>query len=182
MVEYNQCQSSLKGLYELGIPGNDEEFTAYRILMLLHGRNRSELNLYVSQLTPKQKASSAVKHALAVQRALALGNYHAFFELYLNAPNMGAYIMDHFVDRERLRALLVMTKAYQRLPLAYIHQELAFDSLNHVHEFLMSHRAAHFVNPNNSDAEKILDCKIVSTELPTVLEEKYRKVQIKGAI
>lgn len=52
-----------------------------------------------------------MKHALAVQRALALGNYHAFFELYLNAPNMGAYIMDHFVDRERLRALLVMTKA-----------------------------------------------------------------------
>ena len=46
-----------------------------------------------------------------MQRALALGNYHAFFELYLNAPNMGAYIMDHFVDRERLRALLVMTKA-----------------------------------------------------------------------
>jgi SAC3 family protein LENG8/THP3 len=41
MVEYNQCQSSLKGLYELGIPGNVEEFTAYRILMLLHGRNRS---------------------------------------------------------------------------------------------------------------------------------------------
>ncbi|KAI9464586.1 SAC3/GANP/Nin1/mts3/eIF-3 p25 family-domain-containing protein [Lactarius psammicola] len=182
MVEYNQCQSSLKGLYELGIPGNDEEFTAYRILMLLHGRNRSELNLYVSQLTPKQKASSAVKHALAVQRALALGNYHAFFELYLNAPNMGAYIMDHFVDRERLRALLVMTRAYQRLSLAFIHQELAFDSLHHVHEFLMSHRAAHFVNPNNSDAEKILDCKTVSMELPAVLEEKYRRVQIKGAI
>ncbi|KAH9176031.1 SAC3/GANP/Nin1/mts3/eIF-3 p25 family-domain-containing protein [Lactarius sanguifluus] len=182
MVEYNQCQSSLKGLYELGIPGNDEEFTAYRILMLLHGRNRSELNLYVSQLTPKQKASSAVKHAMAVQRALALGNYHAFFELYLNAPNMGAYIIDHFVDRERLRALLVMTRAYQRLPLAFIHQELAFESLNHVHEFLMSHRAAHFVNPNSSDTEKILDCKTVSMELPAVLEEKYRRVQIKGAI
>jgi hypothetical protein len=46
----------------------------------------------------------------------------------------------------------------------------------------MSHRAAHFVNPNNPDAEKILDCKTVSMELPTVLEEKYRRVQIKGAI
>jgi len=182
MVEYNQCQSSLKGLYELGIPGNVEEFTAYRILLLLHGRNRSELNLYVSQLTSKQKASTAVKHALAVQRALALGNYHAFFEQYLSAPNMGAYIMDHFVDRERLRALLIMTKAYQRLSLAFIHQELAFDSANHVREFLMAHRAAHFVNPNSPDAEKILECKAVTTELPTVLEEKYRKVQIKGAI
>jgi hypothetical protein len=73
--------------------------------------SRLELNLYVSQLTSKQKASSAVKHALAVQRALAIGNYHAFFDLYLNAPNMGAYIVDHFVDRERVRALLIMTKA-----------------------------------------------------------------------
>jgi hypothetical protein len=78
----------------------------------------------VSQLTPKQKASSAVKHALAVQRALALGNYHAFFELYLNAPNMGAYIMDHFVDRERLRALLVMTKACVSLAVTHSFQSL----------------------------------------------------------
>lgn len=160
-----------------------------------------ELNLYVSQLTSKQKTSPAVKHALAVQRALALGNYHAFFEYYLNAPNMGAYIMDHFVDRERIRALLIMTKAcvcqpslmlivdmmfpgyrYQRLSLTFIHQELALDSLSHLREFLMSHRAAHFVNPNSPDAEKVLDCKPVSAELPAVLEEKYRKVQIKGAI
>lgn len=41
MVEYNSCQATLKSLYELGIPGKVEEFTAYRILMLLHGRNRS---------------------------------------------------------------------------------------------------------------------------------------------
>ena len=41
MVEYNQCQATLKMLYELGIPGRVEEFTAYRILMLLHGLNRS---------------------------------------------------------------------------------------------------------------------------------------------
>lgn len=41
MVEYNQCQATLKTLYELGIPGKVAEFTAYRILMLLHGRNRT---------------------------------------------------------------------------------------------------------------------------------------------
>jgi hypothetical protein len=40
-----------------------------------------------------------------------MGNYHALFEMYLNAPNMGAYIMDHFIDRERAKALLIMTKA-----------------------------------------------------------------------
>jgi hypothetical protein len=40
-----------------------------------------------------------------------MGNYHAFFLLYLNAPNMGAYIMDHFIDRERVRAMMVITRA-----------------------------------------------------------------------
>lgn len=132
MVEYNQCQATLKTLYELGIPGKVEEFTAYRILMLLHGRNRSgaialspyllpvepliyvlhaELNLFVGQLTPRQKADPAVRHALTVQRAQAMGNYHALFESYLSSPNMGAYIMDHFIDRERIKALIIMTKA-----------------------------------------------------------------------
>ncbi len=45
MVEYNQCQAMLRNLYELGIPGKVEEFTAYRILMLLHGRNRSGMTV-----------------------------------------------------------------------------------------------------------------------------------------
>ena len=71
----------------------------------------TELNLYVGQLTPKQKLDAAVRHALAVQRAVSMGNYHALFELYIDAPNMGAFIMDHFIDRERIRALLVMTRA-----------------------------------------------------------------------
>lgn len=70
-----------------------------------------DLNLYVGQLTPQQKSSPAVQHALSVQRAISMGNYHSLFDLYLNAPNMGAYIMDHFISRERVRALIVMTKA-----------------------------------------------------------------------
>lgn len=42
MVEYNQCQAMLKNLYEHdNIPGCTDEFTAYRILMLLNGMNRS---------------------------------------------------------------------------------------------------------------------------------------------
>jgi len=72
----------------------------------------AELNLFVGQLTPRQKADDAVKHALSVSRALSMGNYHSLFQLYEDAPNMGAYIMDHFINRERVKALLVITKAY----------------------------------------------------------------------
>ncbi|KAH9888947.1 SAC3/GANP/Nin1/mts3/eIF-3 p25 family-domain-containing protein [Cubamyces lactineus] len=182
MVEYNQCQAMLRNLYELGIPGKVEEFTAYRILMLLHGRNRSDLNLYVGQLTEKQKADPAVRHALAVQRAIAMGNYHALFDLYMNAPNMGAYIMDHFIDRERIRALMVMTKAYRTLQLTFIQNELAFDTPAAAREFLVEHRAGFFTNPNAPDADAVLDCKPAGPQLATAYEEKYRRVQIKGAV
>jgi len=172
----------LRNLYELGIPGKVEEFTAYRILMLLHGRNRSDLNLYVGQLTDRQKGDPAVRHALAVQKALAMGNYHSLFDLYMNAPNMGAYIMDHFIDRERARALMVMTKAYRTLPLAFIQNELAFDTPALAHDFLSEHRAGLFQNPNAPDTEKVLDCKLAGVPLAQVFEEKYRKIQIKGAV
>ena len=50
MVEYNQCQAMLKNLYDLGIQGKAEEFTAYRILMLIHGRNRSGTRLCSARL------------------------------------------------------------------------------------------------------------------------------------
>lgn len=80
-------------------------------LILVHSFHYVELNLYVGTLTPRQKRDPAVQHALQVQRALSMGNYHALFEMYWSAPNMGAYIMDHFIDRERIRALMTMTKA-----------------------------------------------------------------------
>ncbi|KAF9462957.1 SAC3/GANP/Nin1/mts3/eIF-3 p25 family-domain-containing protein [Collybia nuda] len=182
MVEYNQCQATLKTLYELGIPGKVEEFTAYRILMLLHGRNRSELNLFVGQLTLRQKADPAVRHALIVQRALSMGNYHALFESYLTAPNMGAYIMDHFIDRERVKALMVITKAYLTIPLSYLQNALAFDSLDAARAFLVDHSAAFFTNPRAPDSQKMLECKPAIPQLSQAFEEKYRKIMIKGAI
>lgn len=178
MVEYNQCQATLKNLYDLGIPGKVEEFTAYRILTFLHGRNRSELNLYVGQLTPKQKADAAVQHALAVQRALAVGNYCSLFELYFSAPNMGGYIMDHFVDRERTRALIIISKAYRTIPILFVHKELAFDSLGATRAFLEDHSCAFYVDKNQEN----LDCKRANAVLNEVYESKYRKVGIKGAI
>ncbi|THH27381.1 hypothetical protein EUX98_g6801, partial [Antrodiella citrinella] len=183
MVEYNQCQAMLRNLYDLGITGKHEEFTAYRILLLLHGRNRSDLNLYVGQLTAQQKSMPAVKHALAVQRALSLGNYHAFFDLYLNAPNMGAYIMDHFIDRERMRALIVMTKSYLTLQLVFIQSELAFETPAEARTFLSTHDVAKFFkNANSPDEDVVLECRAAHAVLTQAFEEKYRKVQIRGAV
>ena len=103
--EYNQCQTQLRALYSQHLGGHPTEFKAYRILYILHTCNRTDMNDMLADLTPAEKKDLAVKHALDARSALALGNFHKFFQLYLETPNMGAYLMDMFVSRERLAAL-----------------------------------------------------------------------------
>jgi hypothetical protein len=69
------------------------------------------LNEILAELTPAEKEEPAVRHALETRSSLASGNHHRFFRLYLDVPNMGAYLMDMFVQRERLSALAKMCKA-----------------------------------------------------------------------
>lgn len=110
--EYNQCQTQLRALYSQNIGGHPLEFKAYRILYFIHTCNRTDMNDVLADLTPVEKRDNAIKHALDARSALALGNYHRFFQLYLDTPNMGAYLMDMFVSRERLAALSNICKAY----------------------------------------------------------------------
>ncbi len=109
--EYNQCQTQLRALYKQNLGGHPVEFKAYRILYFIHTCNRTDMNDVLSDLTPADKKEPAIKHALEVRSALALGNYHKFFKLYLTVPDMGAYLMDMFVERERLAALACLCRA-----------------------------------------------------------------------
>lgn len=109
--EYNQCQTQLMALYKLGLEGRPNEFKAYRILYFIHTANRLALNDVLAELTTAEKSNPSIKHALDVRSALAMGNYHRFFQLYQDPPVLGVYLMDMFVGRERLAALCVMCKA-----------------------------------------------------------------------
>ncbi|KAG8744167.1 hypothetical protein FRC10_010633 [Ceratobasidium sp. 414] len=182
LVEFNQCQSNLRLLYEAGITGHANEFLAYRILYLVHTKNRSEMNLLLAQLTPEMKSADAVRHALEVQAAMIANNYHKFFDLYLKAPNMGGYIMDHMLARERVSALIVMTKAYLQLPLAFVADELAFDSTSDAHRFLLENTIAVYTDQAAPEDEKRIDCKAAHPKVVARYEEKYRKVDIVGRI
>jgi SAC3 family protein LENG8/THP3 len=71
---------------------------------------------------------------------------------------------------------------YLRLSLTVLQKELAFESPTQARDFLSTHSAAFFTNPNSADSEKTLDCKATISPLTQIYEEKYRKVLIKGAI
>ena len=113
--EYNQCQTQLRALHSQHLGGHPEEFKAYRILYFIHTCNRTDMNDVLADLMPEEKKDPAVQHALETRSALALGNYHRFFQLYLDTPNMGAYLMDMFVARERLAALSNVCISYVAL-------------------------------------------------------------------
>ncbi|CAK7211941.1 hypothetical protein SCUCBS95973_001294 [Sporothrix curviconia] len=140
--EYNQCQTQLMALYQQGLKGNPIEFKAYRVLYFIHTVNQAALNNAMADLTAAEKKEEPIRHALQVRSALALGNYHRFFQLYLATPNMGAYLMDMFVARERLVALCNICKAYKPdVRLRFITEELGFESDVDAAQFIIDHKA-----------------------------------------
>lgn len=126
MGEYNQCQTRLSELYEEGLKGARVEFLAYRIIYTLYTQNRSgtplppseetvlivEINELLATLSQEEKDNGNIGHALEVRKALASRNYHRLFRLYNSAPNMGGYLMDFFVERERVAACCIICKSY----------------------------------------------------------------------
>ena len=87
-----------------------------------------------------------------------------------------------FTSRRHKLTFLCLHVSYMSLPLSFIANELAFDSVSQAKDFLMEHRSGFFKNPNNPDEEKILDCKPTIQALQQIFDEKYRKIQIKGAV
>ncbi|KAL2361072.1 hypothetical protein RJZ56_006066 [Blastomyces dermatitidis] len=179
--EYNQCQTQLRALYSQNLGGHPMEFMAYRILYFIHTRNQTAINDALADLTPADKLDPAVKHALDVRSALALGNYHRFFQLYLDTPNMGAYLMDMFVDRERLAALACICRAYKpEVKIRFITEELGFESDEQAARFILDHA------PEDLLQEKPDGVKLLTGKAGQVFElakaEAHKVVDIKGQI
>ncbi|KAG0374484.1 hypothetical protein BGX24_010337 [Mortierella sp. AD032] len=181
--EYNQCQTQLKQLYEYNLQGHVMEFTAYRILYLLHTRNPSDIIAMLASLTPSQKHDPAVKHALKVRTALASSNYHALFKLYVTAPNMGGYLMDQFVERERVEAMKMICKAYRpNIEVSFLSSTLGFGDELECMGFLKTIGVVQFLNQDSGPGKNRFQFLDTKAAHPYVLEagKKYQTVDIKG--
>ncbi|KAK4161017.1 leukocyte receptor cluster member 8 [Cladorrhinum sp. PSN259] len=179
--EYNQCQTQLKALYKLGLKGKPNEFKAYRILYFIHTANRTELNNALADLTAAEKKDAAIKHALDVRSALALGNYHRFFQLYNETPNMGAYLMDMFVGRERLAALCNICRAYKPdVPLRFVTEELYFESDIEAAQFILDHNGQDLLQ--EKDGTILFLTGKAGQTFEGAKKQAFSRVDIKGQI
>lgn len=66
----------------------------------------------MAALTVEEKKDKFISHALKIRSSWSLCNYHSFFQLYSAAPNMGGYLLDLFVEREREKAMKILVKSW----------------------------------------------------------------------
>ncbi|KAF2798132.1 hypothetical protein K505DRAFT_233914 [Melanomma pulvis-pyrius CBS 109.77] len=185
--EYNQCQTQLRALYTQNLGGHPHEFLAYRILYFVYTCNKADMNDLLAELTPTDKANDWIKHALEVRSALALGNYHKFFRLYLEAnakAYMGGYLMDMFVERERLTALANISRSYIAVTIRFLTAELAFEKESDCREFLESHGAQHLIEEMVDASGTHLRVKVKggASIFESLRSTAFSKVDIKGQI
>ena len=153
MTEFNQCTAQLGQLYlrrgepgvhsplpdrshdpsspryeeELGEREVQREFIAYNLLYNVGKQADTNVADIMLDLTADDRASEYIAHALQVREATALRNYSKFFKLYAGAPGHAQYVMDTFVERERLSGLRIFCKAYQAIDVSFVAQQLGFD-------------------------------------------------------
>jgi hypothetical protein len=108
--EYNQCQTQLRTLHKRLRIRLPTEFIAYQILYYIFIKNTPGQYDILGELNDEERNDVAVKNALDMHSALLLGNYYRFFRLYKNVPNLGRYLVDSFIARERLAALATYAK------------------------------------------------------------------------
>jgi hypothetical protein len=195
--EYNQCQTQLKALYAQNLGGHPAEFTAYRILYFVYTCNKTDMNDMLAELTPADKSQEAIKHALDVRSSLALGNYHKFFRLYLEAQNMGGHLMDMFLERERLVALANISRGYVQRPpsiseplltscsymnvtLRFLTDELAFENDDECREFIESHGGQNIIEIKGN--QFVVKVRQAASDFDNLRAAAYSKVDIKGQI
>ncbi|TIA78609.1 hypothetical protein D6C76_03972 [Aureobasidium pullulans] len=178
--EYNQCQTQLRTLYKMKLRGSPGEFLAYRILYTLYTCNRQTMNDVLADLTPADKQHAPVKHALDVRAALATGNYHRFFRLFNESPNMGGYLMDMFVNRERVAALAVICRSFRAdVKVSFLTEELAFNSDEHCKQFICEMGASNVLEDKADGAR--FACAKAAPVFEAAKSGAYR-VDIKGQI
>lgn len=179
--EYNQCQTQLRALYKQKLGGHAAEFLAYRILYFIYTCNRTDMNDVLSDLTQADREEPAVKHALDVRSALASGNYHRFFQLYLDTPHMGGYLMDMFVGRERLAALASLCRAYKPdVKVRFLTEELGFDSDQNCAAFICDHGGQDLFE-EREDGIAFATGKAAQI-MQAARDAAFRRVDIKGQI
>lgn len=185
--EFNQCQSRLITLFELPSikPSCLEEFTSYRVLYYMLTEDNGSINtLRLKLMTEKQAIfnNAMVQTAFKLAHARLLGDYHNFMRMYAAMKTLGKKLVDAFIEKEKLKSLVVICKSYNQIKLDFLTRELQFKNEEESMNFLERTNLRKYIITKNAGEDnelQYLDTK--ACRIP--IGQQYsnsRKIDIKG--
>lgn len=185
--EFNQCQSRLITLFELPTikPSFLEEFTSYRILYYMLTDDNGSMNTLRLKLMTESHAifkNHMVKTAFELAHARLMGNYHRFMKIYSSMESLGKTLVDAFIDKEKLKSLVVICKSYNQIGLDFLMQEFQMSDSKELMEFFKQRGLDKYILTKNSGEEnesQYLDTKACRVH---VMQQYFssKKIDIKG--
>ncbi len=138
----------------------------------------------IGEVTRRGSPGPATLHALRVRSAIATGDYVAFFGGYASAPNLSSYLIDLFIDRERVITLKKLTRAVKpTLPITLIAQRCGFTHTTGQDDEAVKEASAWVRGLGVVITGGVIDCKAAYAVLVARVEEMQRTgVDIKGQI
>lgn len=185
--EFNQCQSRLITLFELPNvkPSCLEEFTSYRVLYYMLTEDNGSINTLRLKLMTKNQAvfkNSLVQTAFALAHARLIGDYHQFMRMYSELKTLGKKLVDAFIEKEKLKSLVVICKSYNQVKLDFLIKELQFRNESELKEFFNRTNLLKYVVTKNASADnefQYLDTR--ACRFPILQHySNSKKIDIKG--
>ena len=157
LAQFNQCQTALIPLYDKNIRGNSNEFLAYRIIYTAL-YERTEMANIVKLVKKKYKTMPIeIEHAMKILKGINEPNYFYFFKMYLISPNMGGKLIEPFLPRIRIKALLTIAFGYySEVSIDWIWDKLGFREKEECVKFLEENK----LKMEIKDGKHVLYCKI----------------------
>ncbi|XP_055883267.1 germinal-center associated nuclear protein-like isoform X1 [Biomphalaria glabrata] len=136
-----KCLQTLKEIYadlekkQIYCP-NEAEFRGYMVLMNL---NEGDTMREIQQLRPEVRDSEPIHFAVKAYNAVNSNNYVRFFRLIKGTSFLNACILHRYFNQIRVKALIIIMKAFNRInrmfPIQELTRLLCFENESETKEF-----------------------------------------------
>ncbi|EJS41336.1 YPR045C [Saccharomyces arboricola H-6] len=190
--EFNQCQNRIMALFENAtIPKKSySEFICYSILYSMLTEDFPSISQLKLKLmddgASEILADEHVKMIFELSNMKLVGNYHYFMKHYSKLHKFEKFLINSFLNLEKLNFLTIICKSYNQINLEFIKNEFNFTNIDETINFLREQNLAEFIiSKQISDSSgknnniKILNSKGCRAQLIQNVM-KFKKIDIKG--
>lgn len=185
--EYNQCQSRLLILYERPDlkSTNYGEFMSFLILYYMMTEDNAAimaLRLKLIEEDPLTFRKPMVQKSFKLSNARTSNDYHRFMRICSSIKSLGKHLINVFLEKEILKALNIMCRAYNQLSLEFLKEEFNFPDTNSINLYLQKKNLGEFIVTKDQGGEKefkYLDSRACRQTVAN-LYNASRKIDIKG--